>query len=759
MKCQNINCGKIIDDDSKFCIYCGAEQNLSLNTDTNAHSSKEIEQTPKKHCCNSDCNELIDFDSTFCDFCGAKQPVRNYKKGNLEPFNEGEKWGFKDKVSRDIIIPPIYQYVGKFINSRAVVQKLNKYSYIDKNGNELTTFKYEDATDFINNYAKVKRDNKWAFINKECEQITQFKYDKAENFENGIALVELEGKTSLINEKGEEIIPFQFEEIVQYSGNLFKVQQANNFRLIDRNGNEVLPGIYFGLIDRNGNEVLPCIYHYLGDISEGIAKISTGVHYGFINEKGEIIISCKYEEVYFIDNDVIAVKEKGTWKCFDSLGSDISESNQKFLSFLERKKKKKATSRLIIIFLIVLSVLSIFIIYDYNTNDIGLVRMVQTWVLGKDEMDWRDAIENGSVYKVSPLENYLKKHPEGKYVEEAKAKIEELVWDKTIAENSIESYEFYIKKYPEGKMNASAREIIQWEKAEESSTLKAYKDYLAIYPDGKYKEAVNNNIEELIWIKTTAQDRKYGYEKYLKDYPNGVFARDARTLILKMEAEEKEQKAWNVANSVNSIQSYIDYLTQYPSGKYSESALYKLEAKTVCESCNGTGKCSKCNGTGKYGRKRKLFYDRCPRASRLFHGKNCKICGGDGKINERYEWVDADCPDCYNGKCSKCNGTGNIQIKWLTEWYANKEGMTLCSSCNGTGKCYKCNGSGKGREQKKLVWDPCPVKTNSHYGCGYCGGDGKINVRYEYYYERCDVCKGSGKCKYCNGEGLIPLKK
>lgn len=747
MKCQNINCGKIIDDDSKFCIHCGAEQNLSLNTDTNAYSSKEAEQTPKKHCSNSDCNELIDFDSTFCDFCGTKQSVKNYTGGNLEAFIQEDKWGFKDKISRDIIIPPIYQYVGKFVNSRAVVKKLNKYSYIDENGNELTTFKYENATDFINNYAKVKRDNKWAFINKECEQVTQFKYDKAENFENGIAQVELEEKTSLINEKGEEIIPFLFEKIVQYSGNLFKVQQANNF----------------GLIDRNGNEVLPCKYYYLSDISEGIAKISTGEHYGFINEKGEIIISCKYEEVHFLDNDVIAVKEKGTWKCFDNLGNDISESNQKFLNFLERKKKKKAASRLIIIFLSVLSVLSAFIVYDYNTNDIGLVRMVQTWVLGEDEMDWRDAIEKVSIYDVSPLENYLKKYPYGQHLKEARTKIEELEWDKTIAEDSIESYEFYIEKYPEGKMNVSAIEIIQWKKAVENNTLKAYKDYLEIYPDGKYKEVVNNNIEELIWIETTEQNHIYGYEKYLKDYPNGIYASDARTLIVKIEAEEKEQKAWNVANSVNSIQSYIDYLTQYPSGVYSESALHNLEAKTICESCYGSGKCRKCGGDGKYGKEKKLFYDLCPRYSNIFHGKNCKICGGDNRINERYEWVDADCPDCYNGTCKNCDGTGNIQIKWLTEWYANKEGMTICSSCGGTGNCYRCNGDGKGKQQKKIVWDPCPVNirnsTGSHYGCGYCGGDGKINERYEYYYERCEVCRGDGKCKYCNGKGLIPLEK
>ncbi len=81
--------------------------------------------------------------------------------------------------------------------------------------------------------------------------------------------------------------------------------------------------------------------------------------------------------------------------------------------------------------------------------------------------------------------------------------------------------------------------------------------------------------------------------------------------------------------------------------------------------------------------------------------------------------------------------------------------MTLCGSCDGTGKCYRCRGSGKYGRNRRLVSDPCPVKTNSHYGCGYCGGDGKVNARYKYYDERCNVCRGSGKCGNCKGEGIL----
>ena len=93
-------------------------------------------------------------------------------------------------------------------------------------------------------------------------------------------------------------------------------------------------------------------------------------------------------------------------------------------------------------------IISAFLLYDYGTNDIGLFRIVQTWVLGEDEMDYRDAIEMVSMYEITPLEIYLEKYPNGKHVKRAKVKIEELIWDKAVKENSIESYEFYLEFGP-----------------------------------------------------------------------------------------------------------------------------------------------------------------------------------------------------------------------------------------------------------------------------------------------------------------------
>jgi len=269
-----------------------------------------------------------------------------------------------------------------------------------------------------------------------------------------------------------------------------------------------------------------------------------------------------------------------------------------------------------------------------------------------------------------------KNNPNGKYVKKAKEKIEELKWLQADAANTIDAYTEYLSEYPEGKMADYAKELIEWKSIEDTNSLAAFVGYLKKYPKGEFKYAADNRIEQLTWEKALNQNRKYDYERYLEKYPNGIFTEEAKEFISEKEAEEREYTAWNSASGVNSIQAYIDYLTQYPNGKYSEQALNELEAKTICESCKGNGKCSICNGSGKYGTEYKLIsYDQCKRTKGYFgiyHGKKCKVCGGDGKVNEKYGYVDADCKNCYDGTCRKCDGTGHIQIKWLTEWYANR---------------------------------------------------------------------------------------
>ena len=54
-----------------------------------------------------------------------------------------------------VVIPFIYEYVGKFYGEIALVKYKGKYGYIDLLGKKVIDFKYDDASHFIYNTTKV----------------------------------------------------------------------------------------------------------------------------------------------------------------------------------------------------------------------------------------------------------------------------------------------------------------------------------------------------------------------------------------------------------------------------------------------------------------------------------------------------------------------------------------------------------------------------------------------------------------------------
>ncbi|MEM3895873.1 MAG: hypothetical protein QW763_01240 [Archaeoglobaceae archaeon] len=99
-----------------------------------------------------------------------------------------------------------------------------------------------------------------------------------------------------------------------------------------------------------------------------------------------------------------------------------------------------------------------------------------------------------------------------------------------------------------------------------------------------------------------------------------------------------------------------------------------LREDELCPECHGTGKCSKCNGTGQV---------KCPK------------CGGLGYYKE-YQY--------YYG-CYMCGGLHKTNFKpYEEEFYKSIKkggGLVKCDTCNGTGVCSSCGGFRMGRKQLK----------------------------------------------------------
>ena len=498
------------------------------------------------------CGKFIDDDSKFCTFCGQKIIAQiDYTGGDLEPFCQNSKWGYKDKNTRDVVVSPKYSAITEFAEKRAIVIMGKIYSIVNENGKELVPFKYDFISEFENGYSRVKRDNLWALLDIDCKQLTPFIYESIGSFVKEVAKVKINGKWALIDKLGQQITD-EYDEIFDFENSVAKVKQDNLFGLIDDSGKEILvckfdhvfdfekdvakarisneyilinkagvimtkkgydeifdfensvakvkQGVFFGLIDDSGKEILPCDYHSIFEFENRIAQVTKFHKHGFVNLSGEKIIPCKYEKVIVLAHDAFAVKSHEGWTCLNSQGKDVSQSDANFESFIKRKKRRTRT-RKVILLLSILILLVIFVSFEYSTGKFGLENGVRR-VFYAEEIAWEDVM-NSSGGNTTSMENYIAKYPNGKYLEHVQVILtntglanEKKLWTKSLKENTVQSFNWYIAQYPEGTHTVEAKKNIVWIKIRNSKKVKYFNNFLREYPGDK--RAIHK-IKQLEW--------------------------------------------------------------------------------------------------------------------------------------------------------------------------------------------------------------------------------------------------------------------
>ena len=72
--------------------------------------------------------------------------------------------------------------------------------------------------------------------------------------------------------------------------------------------------------------------------------------------------------------------------------------------------------------------------------------------------------------------------------------------------------------------------------------------------------------QESAWRDAERQHSVAAYEAYLRDYPAGVHAPEARAML----EDLREQQEWDRALRFNTPEAFQRYLSRYPSGRYAE---------------------------------------------------------------------------------------------------------------------------------------------------------------------------------------------
>jgi hypothetical protein len=144
-------------------------------------------------------------------------------------FECGDKRGIIE------LIHPFHCGLSK-IELNTLKDNRSNYGFIDKKGQVVIDFIYEDAGDFSDNLCAVKYGNQWGYIDTLGSIVIPFQYDNADSFKDGLARVEDNGKWGFINYSGDIVIPTIYDFALPFSEGFAVVKKNGEYGLIDKYG-------------------------------------------------------------------------------------------------------------------------------------------------------------------------------------------------------------------------------------------------------------------------------------------------------------------------------------------------------------------------------------------------------------------------------------------------------------------------------------------------------------------------------------------
>ncbi len=251
----------------------------------------------------------------------------------------------------------------------------------------------------------------------------------------------------------------------------------------------------------------------------------------------------------------------------------------------------------------------------FLTVTLGLSILIPSGVQADPKEDgfW-SSVSKGNV--AEEYELYLDQYPKGKYVPEAKRRLdklkgkvsgselpepvartgvdatpEDILWATVKQNHRAEEYQAYLQAYPQGRFVQAAKVQMQklvregeeatrraddeaWRFAELLGSSVALQRYLDAYPQGRHRGKVGpllerarqkevREAEDTAWKAAEAKGDFDSYKAYGDAYPKGAYQP-----LLQLRLNTLESKEWAVAEYTTSRVALERFTTRYPNGRY-----------------------------------------------------------------------------------------------------------------------------------------------------------------------------------------------
>ena len=284
-----------------------------------------------------------------------------YKGTSMEDMTDG----LFDRNGTIVIHSGKFYRISKFSEGFAFARKdiKGRKAIIDKQGNLITDFIFDEADDFGSGVARVKKDGKWGYVDTGGNIVIDIVFDHIDRWNKDLILVKKDNKYGYIDKKGRYVVKPIYDDAVPFKDGVGIVLNENNrIAIFDKNGDMIMPfsdfagdcvieisqGLIpvripmpiasseyvdwkYGYIDKNGNVVIDFQFTCAGDFSEaGIAwvQVEEDGKYGAIDKSGKLVIPCIYDNYRYFHKYFAEVKRNGKWCVIDKKGNVVLTTNE-----------------------------------------------------------------------------------------------------------------------------------------------------------------------------------------------------------------------------------------------------------------------------------------------------------------------------------------------------------------------------------------------------------------------------------------------
>jgi hypothetical protein len=262
--------------------------------------------------------------------CGSDKT--DVKINQLFPVKIGDNWGFIDstcKFNQDLV----YQMADEYRLGRAIVQKNNKFSYVDQKGLPIHSFKFDKVTIFSNDSLAFILDEKntiscinWDFKIK----FTLLDVEEVHCYSNGIASIRKNNKYGFIDKQGNEILSCQFDAVGRFVDDCIPV--ANYVEFPDTSY------LRWRFVDKSGVKINNYEYSDVHDFSQGLAAVCLDNKWGWIDKSGKFIFGNDFQECKSFSEGYAAFKKGDYWGLINKNGKIVAQPNYHNIGEMHEKR-------------------------------------------------------------------------------------------------------------------------------------------------------------------------------------------------------------------------------------------------------------------------------------------------------------------------------------------------------------------------------------------------------------------------------------